>query len=248
MNRKYGWRPSLPDIRDYKFAAPRGVKLPAQFTLLPKSPPVYDQGGLGSCNSNAIAGAIEFDQRKQKIQEFVPSRLFIYYNARALEGTVKYDSGAYIRDGIKAVAKQGVCPETEWAYIEKKFAKKPPTPCYTHALQHTITKYEAVPQNLAKIKSALYTGSYVVFGFSVYEAFESDEVARTGILNLPTANEEFMGGHAVCLAGWNDTTKRFLVRNSWGATFGQAGWFTMPFDYVVNPDLASDFWVIYLTN
>ncbi len=75
--------------------------------LRPECPSVYDQGQLGSCTGNGIAGAIEFDQKKQGTAEYTPSRLFIYYNERVIEGTVNQDAGAQIRDGIKAVVKLG---------------------------------------------------------------------------------------------------------------------------------------------
>src|SRR5450759_909977 len=106
---RYGWLPDLPDQRDYFYAAPVEMAgaLPISIDLRPQCPPVYDQGQLGSCTANAIAGAIEFDRMKQKLADFVPSRLFIYYNERVIEGTVRSDSGAMIRDGIKSVASLG---------------------------------------------------------------------------------------------------------------------------------------------
>jgi C1A family cysteine protease len=127
----YGWIPDLPDHRDHLYAAPppRLTALPPSTDLRPQCPPVYDQGQLGSCTANAIAGAIEFDQMKQGQTPFVPSRLFIYYNERDIEGTVGSDSGAQIRDGIKSVAQQGVCPEPEWPYDITKFTEKPPDTC-----------------------------------------------------------------------------------------------------------------------
>src|ERR1700758_5646480 len=106
QNAHYGWIPDLPDQRDYQYAAPVETigALPANVDLTSACPPVYDQGQLGSCTANAIAGAIEFDQIKQNLSPiFVPSRLFIYYNERAMEGTVSSDSGAQIRDGMKSV-------------------------------------------------------------------------------------------------------------------------------------------------
>ncbi len=129
---RYGWIPDLPDVRDRVYRAPRKIAaLPRSVDLRAGCPPVFDQGQLGSCTANAIAAAISFDQRKQKMaQPFVPSRLFIYYNERALEGTIATDSGATLRDGIKAVAEQGSCPEPMWPYKEPNFAERPPLQCY----------------------------------------------------------------------------------------------------------------------
>ena len=137
--KKYGWTPDLPDQRDFLYAAPTPYQqnLPSSVDLSKKCPPVYDQGQLGSCTANAIAAAIEFDQKKR----FVPSRLFIYYNERVIEGTVASDSGAQIRDGIKSVATQGVPPETDWPYKIAAFDQKPPAKAYSDAKADLITLY-----------------------------------------------------------------------------------------------------------
>src|SRR5919202_2452365 len=135
----YGWVPDLPDQRDHLYAvAPETLRtLPSSADLRPECPPVYDQGQLGRCTANAIGGAVEFDQMKQSLRHvFVPSRLFIYYNEREMEGTINSDSGAQIRDGIKSVGTQGVCPEDEWPYDITKFEEKPPEKCYTDAVQY----------------------------------------------------------------------------------------------------------------
>jgi C1A family cysteine protease len=132
----YGWLPDVPDHRDHLYAAPvvHLAKLPARADLRSQCPPVYDQGQLGSCTANAIGAAIQYERRKQKLKpDFVPSRLFIYYNERVMEHSVASDSGAQIRDGIKSVAKQGDCPEKEWPYLEAKFTHKPPASCYKDA-------------------------------------------------------------------------------------------------------------------
>jgi len=125
----YGWIPDIPDARDRVLQLPRrAAALPPSVDLRAQCPAVYDQGQLGSCTANAIAGAIEFDQRKQQLtQIFTPSRLFIYYNERVMENSVASDSGAQIRDGIKSVGSQGACPETLWPYEEDQFATRPAT-------------------------------------------------------------------------------------------------------------------------
>ena len=134
--KRYGWVPDLPDARDHMYAAPVTMvaKLPAMVDLRPQCPPPYDQGQLGSCTGNAIAGAVQFDREKQHLTpDFVPSRLFIYYGERVIEGTVGTDSGAQIRDGIKVVANQGVPPETDRPYDITKFADKPPPAAFGRA-------------------------------------------------------------------------------------------------------------------
>ena len=245
---RYGWIPDLPDARDRRFRASRAMAaLPRSVDLRSGCPPVYDQGDLGSCTANAIAGAIEFDQKKQRMpQPFMPSRLFIYYNERAIEGTVSSDSGATLRDGIKAVASQGACPETMWPYVEQRFADRPAAPCYQAGKAHAAVQYSRLPQTLTQMKSCLAQGYPFVFGFTVYESFESDRVAKTGVASLPGASETAIGGHAAMAVGYTDASSTLLVRNSWGPDWGAAGYFTLPYGYVGNLDLAADFWTIRL--
>ena len=245
---RYGWIPDIPDNRDMVFSAPQPIPvLPPSVDLRPGCPPVYDQGSLGSCTANAIGAAHQYDQMKQtKSEIFIPSRLFIYYNERVMEGTVNSDSGAMIRDGIKSIAKQGVCPESEWGYDISQYRKKPAKQCYKHAVDHQALTYYSVLQNLTQLKTCLASGFPIVFGFSVYESFESQEVAKTGVAPMPASSEQLMGGHAVVAVGYDDATNRFLVRNSWGEGWGMSGYFTMPYEYLTNSNLACDFWAIKL--
>jgi C1A family cysteine protease len=244
---RYGWIPDLPDHRDHLYAVPVEVAgaLPASVDLRAQCPPVYDQGQLGSCTANAIAGAIQFDQMKQKLaQIFTPARLFIYYNERVIEHTVASDSGAQIRDGIKSVGQQGDCPETEWPYVIAKFKTKPPKNCYADALKYKAVLYQRLTPVLSQLKGCLASGYPFVFGFTVYESFESAQVAKTGHAALPKSGEPSIGGHAVMCAGYDDAKQWFIVRNSWGGQWGMKGYFTLPYSYLISANLASDFWTI----
>ena len=244
--KRYGWKPSLPDPRDRKFKIYRPVPLPEEVDLRDECTPVYDQESLGSCTGNAIGGAYEFCLKKQEKPVFTPSRLYIYYNERWIAGTVDQDSGAYIRDGLKSLNKQGVCDELMWPYLIRKFKEKPSDECYEEGLKHTISDYERIDnRSLFLLKQCLAKGIPFIFGFSVFEGFESEEVARTGVVNMPTPGESMVGGHAVLAVGYDDKTKRFIVRNSWGEAWGQKGYFTIPFEYLTNPELADDFWAIW---
>jgi C1A family cysteine protease len=199
---------------------------------------------LGSCTANAIGGAIEFDRMKQKLTDFVPSRLFIYYNERLIEGTVNSDSGAQIRDGIKTVASQGVCPEPEWPYDITKFTTKPPAKAYKDAGTDRAVSYQSLIQDLNQMKGCLASGYPFVFGFTVYESFESAAVANSGHAPMPAPSERAIGGHAVMAVGYEDANQWFVVRNSWGRGWGLAGYFTLPYTYLIQSGLSSDFWTI----
>lgn len=242
----YGWRPQKPDFRDHVFKLASPVVLPPSVDLSATCPSVYDQGQLGSCTANAIAAAMEFDQLKQNNKlDFMPSRLFIYYNERAMEGTIKSDAGAEIRDGIKSVNNLGVCKESTLPYNIAKFKTKPKAVCFKEGLLHKSVSYKSLTNtNLNDLLSCLASGVPFVFGFTVYESFESATVAQTGIVPMPSKTESVLGGHAVMAVGYDQSKKMFLVRNSWGSSWGLNGYFWMPFDYMTSANLASDFWVI----
>ena len=247
MKRRYGYIPDLPDFRDhrYKLAAP--IPLPPVVDLRPGMPPVYDQGQLGSCTANAIAAAFDFERNRQGKPFITPSRLFIYFNEREMEGTVDSDSGAQIRDGIKSVADDGVCAETDWPYDIPEFLFQPPPACYGSALKNQSLLYERIPSDLTLMLQCLAGGFPFVFGFSVYESFESDAVAASGIIPMPATNESQVGGHAVVAVGYDQSRQAILVRNSYGPDWGfEGGHFWLPYGYASNPDLADDRWVIKL--
>lgn len=176
---------------------------------------MYDQGNLGSCTANRIAAAIEFDQRKQGVTTFVASRLFIYYNERAIEGHVNQDSGAQIRDGVKVVSPLGAPPESECPYDIARFADKPKPAVYAEAKKDLLSMYSRVPQSLTQLQGCLADGFPFVFGFTVYDSFESQAVAQTGMVPMPGPGETVLGGYCM-----------------------------MPHEYVINAQLASDFWTI----
>ncbi|MBV9653732.1 MAG: C1 family peptidase [Acetobacteraceae bacterium] len=248
---RYGWIPDLPDIRDHMYSAPQAtlLNLPDKVDLRNFCGPVYDQGQLGSCTGNAIAGGIQFDRIKAKQSpDFVPSRLFIYYNERSIEHTVESDSGAMIRDGIKSVASVGACPETDWAYDPTKFAQKPPARAYTDANQYKMVSYCRLINTLPQLKGCLAAGYPFVFGFTVYESFESADVAKTGVVDMPKPGEQTLGGHAVLAVGYDESQQRFLVRNSWGEGWGMGGYFTIPYAYLTDSNLADDFWTMRMVS
>lgn len=245
--KKMGWKRDLPDFRDRVLALPveRASNLPASVDLRKGdflSFPIYDQGNLGSCTANAIGAGFHFDQLKQGLKDFVPSRLFIYYNERATEGSIGEDSGAYIRDGIKSVNQQGVCSESLWPYAEAKFTVKPSDACYTDALKYKCLEYARVSQTLDDMRACLSAGLPFVFGFTVYDSFYN--LTETGEMSMPTWGDSIVGGHAVLCVGYDDERQMFVVRNSWGDSWGDNGYFYMPYAYLSDPNLASDLWVM----
>lgn len=241
-NQRFHWVRDQEDKRDHIFV-PKLATLPASVDLRANCSAIEDQGNLGSCTGNAIAGIVEYLCRKAKRNTDV-SRLFIYYEERVLEGTVNYDNGAYIRDGIKVVNKKGVPTELLWPYNENRFTARPSQSAYINANTRKAVAYQRCA-NFAAVKSALASGYPVVIGFDVYESFETQAVATTGQMPYPNkATEALLGGHAVALVGYNDSTQKFIARNSWGTSWGDRGYFYMPYQVIQDTSMSSDFWII----
>jgi C1A family cysteine protease len=239
------WKQDKPDNRDYKYSLTTPTT-PNTVDLRPYCSPIENQGNLGSCTGQAIAGAIELlNKRNGKHKDI--SRLFIYYYERLLLGTVNYDSGAYIRDGIKATNHYGASLESHWPYNIKKFRQEPIKEAKEDALNRKVTRYERI-EDFNGCIDALSNGYPVIIGFHVYTSFMSTTVARTGNMPYPnTKRERLLGGHAVLLVGYDKTKKVFIARNSWGTAWGAKGYFYMPFD-VIKPNMSSDYWVIKSVN
>jgi C1A family cysteine protease len=248
VTRRYGTRPDLPDHRDGWFD-PGGsltARLPKSVDLRPKCPPVFHQGALNSCTANALAAAIWFEAvRENPTTAAAPSRLFIYYNERSAERQPRCNVPVSQRDGYKAVARFGACAEKHWPYIVGNFSVRPPARCYPEGAVNRVAAYLRVPRGLRPLKACLAGGRPFTMGISVYASFESAAVRRSGIVPMPHRGETLKGGHAVLVVGYQDRTASFIVRNSWGVRWGMAGYFLLPYAFVMSDkQYAWDFWTI----
>lgn len=244
----YGYRPSLADQRDLilRFTAAQQRATAASVDLRSTGylPDVWDQGQLGSCVAHGAGAAYSYDLAKQgSAKNFTPARLFIYYNGRIIENTVSSDSGLTITDGAKSINQYGCPPESDWGYNISQYTVKPPVQAYTDGAARQSVKYARVPQTTVDMQACLTGGFPIVVGFTVYESFESQAVANTGVVPMPGPGEQVLGGHCTLLVGF-DLKGSWILRNSWGSDWGTDGYFTMPQAYLTNPKLASDFWVV----
>ncbi len=256
-----GWVRDEPDIRDHVALRDEEIvdaaALPATFSLRPEMPPVLDQGDLGSCTAHGTTTAVRFDRIAQKLPDVDLSRLFVYYQTRLMEGDVSQDAGGQVRDAIKSINLYGVPVESDWPYVESRFAQKPPAKAYTDGKLNLSLSYARVTHSAAAVKTMLAVKKRpVVFGFTCYAGLQSQDTAESGILPLPSGAS--IGGHCTAVEGWtNDLpsvlkgapaatagTDFYEIRNSWGEDWGDAGNFWMPAKYFLNASLVSDLWSI----
>jgi hypothetical protein len=244
-----GWLRALPGARAHLpfFTAfgplPPSVDLSLYFTG------VYDQGQQGSCTGQGWRGVFEALLAKQGLPYVPLSSRFIYWNERSLEGTTGQDSGAYIHDGSNALAKWGVCPDSLCPYDGDMF-QQPSQAAFDAGLKDMLLQFSAVPNNEPSVKAALAAGLPIVFGFTVYESFESAQTASTGIMTMPAAGEQILGGHCTVIKGYDvpGMPDYYYVRNSWGSGWGQRGDFYMPKAYLHDPNLCDELTVAQIVS
>jgi C1A family cysteine protease len=217
--------------------------LPGHADLTSGCPGVYDQGQLGSCTANAGSALAEFLMKKVGHPAWMPSRLALYYWTRVLiEGNNPGDdSGCSLADTMKSLNTFGVAHESMWWYDINKFSVKPSAKVVADAASHVVLTGESVNQDLFSMRSVLAEGYPFIFGFTVYDSFEND-IGSNGIMPMPKPGEQVLGGHAVMAVGYDDSTRRFKVRNSWGAGWGAGGYFFMPYDFITDTQYADDMW------
>lgn len=251
IRKRLGWHPDHPDHRDLHLEPPTRkqlAQLAPVFSTRAGQPAIYNQLALGSCTANATCRVLQYREmvKSNGAARPVPSRLYQYYNSRSLMGTVGQDSGATLRLALKAAAGWGFCAEDMCPYDITSFTVKPSAAAYAEGRKHKLSmfQYARVQQDSRHLKNVLALGMPVVFGFTVYESFE--QVGSDGVVPIPTQQESVLGGHAVCIVGYDDTKLGgcFEVANSWGAGWGDSGYCWMPYGYVLNPQLAQDFWTV----
>ena len=219
------------DRRDLFFRVANNSAIKNKVDLREWCSPIEDQLHLGSCVGQAIVGAFELMLNKKYPKNFKDlSRLFVYYNARLLEGYVDEDVGVYVRTGIKAVNKWGVCTEVNWPYLINKFAETPSVESYIDAKSRTIDSYYKI-NSIEGIVDALNSGYPVVTGFHVFKDFDNIGIDLDPILPMPNPANPLLGGHAVVIVGYDNEQQYFICRNSFGEQWGEYGYFYMPYNY-----------------
>jgi C1A family cysteine protease len=222
------------DRRDLYYDFRKKIDVKKAVDLRPWCSPVEDQLQLGSCVGQAVVGAFELTVNRLHPDKFLDlSRLFVYYNARLYEGDYYLDKdlGSYVRNGIKAVNKWGVCDETLWPYEVDKFSWAPSIESYVDGKKRLIKSYYRI-QGVSDMLYALTMDYPIVISMNVYNSFYDLEDSSNTILSMPRPNEDIIGGHAVALVGYDLEKRLLLARNSFGTNWADNGYFWMPFDYV----------------
>lgn len=250
---KLNFKASPSDTRDHVLNFSKPASSLSLVDLSKFCTSIKDQGAIGSCTAHAGVALMEYFYKKNmsgKIDDLF-SEKFLYYTTRVdvAKWPSNEDSGAYIRDTLKAMVQFGVCMESSFPYLragEKscKYADSPAPSAYTEALNFQVTRYARISeinksQCLAELKTLLQDGHAFVGGFTCYENIFN---GSNGL--IPPPSGKIIGGHAVLFVGFDDTKNVFKFKNSWSASWGDKGYGYLPYQYVLSGNM-SDLWTIY---
>ena len=221
-------------------------QLPKKVDLRPYMTAIEDQGQLGSCTANATVGAVEYLFKTKANVELDASRLFVYYNAREIEGTEDEDSGSAICDAVESLQKIGICSEDHWPYDVNMAFTRPDDTCYEAANEVRISDVKKIKVQLDEFKKVLAEGKPIIFGMALFDSF--DRQRKKGFVPMPSKNETARAehsGHAMLCVGYSDVDEVFIVRNSWGNDWGDNGYCYIPYKYMMNKQFNDgDCWII----
>lgn len=264
IERKFGWKPSLPKkAKLYKLHKEMadGGPIATHTDLEPGCSPIEDQLTFGSCVAHGTAGHLEFLSLMELAQKLplgvdAPelfdanferiSRAFLYANGRIIDGTpLDQDLGTTVTSVITSIKQTGICRESLWPYLDDLILTKPGKKAYSEAKKHKVlADFKLDNTNIVELKQCLSQGYPIIFGITCFDSIQSAAVMKSGYIPLPEPGEKQAGGHCMLIVGHDDSTAKFKIRNSWGAEFGQGGYGTIDYEYVVNAELADDFWTL----
>ena len=238
-----GYRPEKQNSQDKKYSAKRDRPVPPKADLRSYMTPVENQGNTNSCTANAVAGAYEYLANRLLGKSEDVSRLFIYYNARELDGDCGQDEGTYLKSCVKVLRKYGACSENTWSFDLNQILEQPHKQAYKEAANFIVEEAARVDVDLHAMKSCLAEGYPFAFGLQLFSSFQ--QAGSNGLVPMPDPdNEKHDGGHAMLCVGYSDPDQVFIVRNSWGGEWGEQGYCYIPYDYMTKPQLNGDCWTI----
>jgi C1A family cysteine protease len=204
--------------------------------------PILDQETIGSCVANG-SYALFYIISSQII---TLSRLQLYYISRSLDGSSSNDdAGTYLSTALKSIIEYGLCNENTWPYDISKFADLAPTSCFCDTYSLKDYTYSVVPQDINSITNIISNDQPVLIGIAIYSSFEFPNTSKTGVIPLPdTKREQFLGGHALLIVGYDNSSQYFKVQNSWGTEWGASGYCFIPYAYILSEDLTSELFTV----
>lgn len=240
MTAWYGCKPD--EDKSGPVFSPPSFARPDEADLFEWFPDVMNQSASGSCTAHGALNAARYYiiRSQGRDADFPLSRLQLYWDSRAMEGTTALDEGAQIANVIKTLSEKGCCREDLWPFNLTKLFQAPPDSVYADAVKYRAQIFNRVRADAESVKQAIALGHPVIMGLQIFPSFESAEVARTGIVPMPLRGERPISGH--CMAAGAYGPNRTTARNQWAPTWGDGGNCHFQDEYIAL--YGNDFWII----
>ena len=171
---KFGLKLDKYDEHDYCLDIKyHHVDLPKSFNMKDQVKNIFDQGDINSCSANSIPNQIMLSSKDKSI-DFIPSRLFIYFNARLLANNNKMplvDEGVSLRDSYRALSIYNYLDEKYYKYNKENKNETPKNDIHSLAKQTepTITQYRKILPRIYNMQYILFIHKLpIVCGLSIY--------------------------------------------------------------------------------
>lgn len=225
-------------------------QLPPMVDLRTFLKPVEDHSTINSCVANAISSAYEYLQHRLTGKLQPVSRLFLYYNARMLEGTEEKDNGCSISSALEVIEKIGICSDETWSFDPDLVEQKPDFNAYQEAKKNLVEQVQEIDLDLYSMKHCLAMGYPFIFSLQLFHSFS--QAGTQGKVLMPDLSQEKShadhGIHAMLAVGYLEEYQVFIVRNSWGENWGDQGYCYIPYEYVLQSDYCQECWSLKFKN
>jgi len=203
-------------------------KLPRRLDCIRKMTPVRDQGVEGTCVGFASAtGMKEYQEKIDYNQQVTLSPRFVYSECKKIDG-FPGEEGTTIRAAMKVLKRKGTCHEDFWPYRVPQ-TDRPKAGAAQNAKKFRIKTYARV-RNLTQLKKTLKYNGPCVVGVYVFSSWS--RMGDNGVIPLPNRYDQYRGGHAICVVGYDNKKKLIKFKNSWGADWGVNGYGYISYQYI----------------
>lgn len=201
-------------------------RLPSNIDYTDEMSPIRNQGSEGSCVGHAGVAVKEWMEKKDYGKFIDLSERFLYEESKKISG---HKEGTTLKACAKVLVNYGVCEEKYWKYIAKEVGK-PKAGAYTNAEKYCVEPAYVRITNEQELKASMVKYGVLLIGVLVYRNWYEEKEGHIPNLNWwQSLLAKFgfyspLGGHAICLVGYNDNTQEYKFKNSWGEGWGNKGY------------------------
>lgn len=196
-------------------------------------PPVSNQGSEGSCVAFAVGYAARSAEQYYRTGATSYSNATNIFSPEFLYNQVKFSiecsSGTAMQTALDFIKLNGICTFQTMPYSSSNGCSLLPTSTQSsEALNYKISSYAKLyTTDKAAIKSMVTQKHPVIITIIADNSFIA---AKTGFI-WKTFSGSGSLGHSVVICGYDDSKNAYLIMNSWGTGWGDAGYSWIDYDF-----------------